>query len=612
MYPEVTTRHVLRTYWRAARRYKALLVLLVAAISFSTTIDLVIPLWYKRFFDVIANVGAPDPNLSSSLIRILLGVFALNFLAWLSWRAASFVNNFFQVRVMTDLREHSFEYLLDHSYSFFTSTFVGSLVQKVNRLARSFENFSDRLYWDLLQLSIRAAGVAIALWFFNPLIAGVVLGWTAIFLGSNYAFARWKLKYDIARAAKESESTGVLADAITNQNTIQLFSGRAHEIRRFGKVAEEQFRITRLNWDLRSVMEAAQGFLFIAVEFFLFFYAIRFWEQGLLTVGVFVLIQTYLFQLIHRLWDFGRVVRDLYTSIADAKEMVEILELPHEIQDVPAARPLAVSRGGIEFRDASFSFHKTRPVLAAVSLAIPSGQKVALIGPSGAGKSTLVKLLFRFHVPESGHILIDGQDIQAVTQESLRNVISLVPQDPILFHRTLAENIRYGRRDATDEEVMRASEFAHCDEFIKDLPLGYNTYVGERGIKLSGGERQRVAIARAILKNAPILVLDEATSSLDSRSEGLIQDALEKLMRGKTVIVIAHRLSTIRKMDRIVVIDEGKIVEDGTHEELLARPESLYKKLWELQAGGFLFESAENMEGGLDVAVEEDEENGKS
>jgi ABC-type multidrug transport system fused ATPase/permease subunit len=225
-----------------------------------------------------------------------------------------------------------------------------------------------------------------------------------------------------------------------------------------------------------------------------------------------------------------------------------------------------------------------------VSLEIAPGQKVALVGPSGAGKTTFVRLLLRLYDVTDGSICIDGQDIRSVTLESLRHAVSLVPQDPVLFHRTLMENIRYGRFDATDDEVIAAAKLAHCHEFIEALPEKYETYVGERGIKLSGGERQRVAIARAILKNAPILILDEATSSLDSHSESLIQDALDVLMGGKTVLVIAHRLSTIRKMDRILVVDEGGIKEDGSHDELLQNDSSLYKQLWNLQAGGFMKE----------------------
>ena len=262
-----------------------------------------------------------------------------------------------------------------------------------------------------------------------------------------------------------------------------------------------------------------------------------------------------------RLWDFGRIIRNIYESFADSKEMVEILETPYEVKDIPNAKTLKVAGGQIEFKDISFAFNETRTVLKNINLNIKSGEKIALIGPSGAGKSTIVKLLMRMYDLTSGTIEIDNQNVKEVTQDSLRQNISLVPQDPILFHRTLMENIRYGKGKATNEEVMAAAKLAHCDEFIDTLPLKYETHVGERGIKLSGGERQRVAIARAILKNAPILVLDEATSSLDSHSESLIQDALNNLMEDKTTIVIAHRLSTIARADRIVVMDKGEIVE---------------------------------------------------
>jgi ATP-binding cassette, subfamily B, bacterial len=264
--------------------------------------------------------------------------------------------------------------------------------------------------------------------------------------------------------------------------------------------------------------------------------------------------------------------------------------LPHEIVDNPGSMPLVLKNGKIEFKDVKFFFNPDKPVLNNISFVVEPGEKVGLVGPSGAGKSTLVRLLLRFFDIKNGEILIDGQNIQKITMESLHDNLSLVPQDPILFHRTLSENIRYGRSDATDEEVREAARMAHCDEFIEALPNKYDTYVGERGVKLSGGERQRVAIARAIIKNAPILILDEATSSLDSHSEALIQDALQTLMKGKTVIVIAHRLSTIRKMDRIIVIEGGEIVEEGNHDKLSETEGSLYKKLWTLQAGGFLLE----------------------
>jgi ABC-type multidrug transport system fused ATPase/permease subunit len=281
-------------------------------------------------------------------------------------------------------------------------------------------------------------------------------------------------------------------------------------------------------------------------------------------------------------------LRRIFEGFADAAEMVEILEVPHEVQDALQARPLVISKGEVEFRKATFSFHKVRKILDDFNLKIHTGEKVALVGPSGAGKTTIIKLLFRFYDLTGGEILIDGQSVSEVTQDSLHDYISLVPQEPVLFHRTLKDNILYGRENATEEEMTEAAKKARCHNFISALPYGYETFVGERGIKLSGGERQRVAIARAILKNAPILVLDEATSSLDSESEALIQEALHELMKGRTTIVIAHRLSTIMQMDRIVVIDEGQVVSSGTHRDLLEK-EGIYKKLWEIQAGGFIF-----------------------
>jgi ATP-binding cassette subfamily B protein len=272
--------------------------------------------------------------------------------------------------------------------------------------------------------------------------------------------------------------------------------------------------------------------------------------------------------------------------------MVYIMEQPHGVRDIDGAKPLVVTDGEIDFKDTRFFFKDaSAPILSHFDLRIEGRQKVALVGPSGAGKSTVTRLLLRLFNVTGGGIEIDGQNIARVTQESLRDAISYVPQEPVLFHRSLMENIRYGRRDASDEEVIEAAKKAHCHEFIEALPLRYETYVGERGVRLSGGERQRVAIARAILKNAPILVLDEATSSLDSQSEWLIQDALETLMQQKTVIVIAHRLSTVMKMDRIVVLEKGAIVADGTHAELLERG-GLYHKLWNIQAGGFLQEDS--------------------
>lgn len=489
---------------------------------------------------------------------------------------------------MAKLRQKSFDYLMLHSYSFFTNNFTGSLVQRVNRFSRSFERLADSIVFNILPLFITIVISVVVTWFIAPVVSVVIIVWVAVYSTFNLSFSRWKMKYDIAVALADSHATGVLSDNITNQNAINLFNGYEKECLDYKGVTDDQAKKQSFSWDLGQYVDMVQAFLIYIVEFVVFYYTIKFWSKGLATIGTFVLIQVYIIGLAQQLWGLNRVVRGIYESLADSKEMVEILHLEHEIKDVPNAKEISINKGEIEFKDVVFSFNKEREVLHKINLNIKAGEKVALVGPSGAGKTTLIRLILRLYDLKDGEILIDGENIENVTQDSLRKNISLVPQDPVLFHRTLLENIRYGKHDATDEEVKRAAKLAHCDEFIDSLPLKYETFVGERGIKLSGGERQRVAIARAILKNAPILILDEATSSLDSHSEALIQDALDNLMRGRTNIVIAHRLSTIRKMDRIVVLENGNIVEEGSHGDLIKKSSGLYKNLWNLQAGGFI------------------------
>jgi ATP-binding cassette subfamily B protein len=491
---------------------------------------------------------------------------------------------------MARIRQTSFDYMMKNSYSFFANNFTGSLVQKIGRFARSFERLYDTLIFNVIPLIINLVGVIVIVYFQAPAISYVIMVWAVIIIIFGYFFSVWKLKYNI-EAAKADTATGAqLSDSVTNQSTIVSFTGFNRESESFKKTTNDQAKIQRFNWNLSNIVDAVQSGLIVVVEFFIFYYAIKLWQVGSITIGTFVLIQVYILGLANRLWGFNGIIKNLYECFADSKEMVEILETPHEIVDKVGAKDLGVDKGEVEFKDVHFAFNENKDVFSGINLDIKGGEKVALIGPSGAGKSTTVKLLLRLYDLKFGSILIDGQDIKEVTQESLHRNISLVPQDPILFHRSLMENIRYGREGASDEEVAEAARLAHCAEFIESLPLKYETLVGERGIKLSGGERQRIAIARAILKNAPILILDEATSSLDSHSESLIQDALGKLMENKTSIVIAHRLSTIRKMDRVIVIDDGRVSEQGSHDELLKNEDGLYKKLWNLQAGGFLVE----------------------
>jgi len=580
------TKKTFRTYWQYSLNHKISGFLMVASVIAAAVLNVIVPLYFKEFFDVLVSSETKEV-IAKSLISILLIIAGLEFIQWGFWRIATFSDSYFTGRVSSDLANYCFGYLHKHSFAYFSNNFIGSLVKRVKWFVRAFEVIVDRVTWGLLPLAVSILVISVVLFRVNFWLGFGVASWTITFLVINWVFTKYKLKYDIARSAAETATTRVLADTITNHSNVKLFNGYQRTVNAFAKVIKEFQQKRLFTWTLGNIIEAVQGFLMVALEIGIFYLAIILWQKDILTVGDFVLIQAYLINIFMRTWEFGRVIRAIYENLADAEEMIIILNTPHEIQDVPNAKKLVVTKKKIEFKNVDFGYPENQSVLENFNLVVKPGERLALIGPSGAGKSTIVKLLLRMHDVNKGQILIDGQDIAKVTQESLWKNISLVPQDPILFHQTLMENIRYGRPNATDKEVILAAKAAHCNEFISGLAKGYDTYVGERGIKLSGGERQRVAIARAILRNTPILILDEATSSLDSESESFIQDALGKLMKAKTVIVIAHRLSTIRKMDRIVVIDDSGIIEEGSHQQLHKLDQGVYKKLWALQAGGF-------------------------
>lgn len=582
-----TLRLIWRVFWEHARKYPGTSIVVFLSAIAMQIIAVTMPWFLKMFLDTVTNTALQAAEINRQLMWILGIIAALEISRWTIHRLFGIANIYMRANVMNDLSLTAFSNLLGHSHRFFTNNFTGSLVRKVARLSRSFEEITDQILFSIIPLFVIVTGILIVL-FKRHIVLGIALAiWILLFGVIYYFIAGWKLKYDRARAEKDSEATGTLSDALTNVITIKLFSNYDHEKTIYRNVMNELKRLRFWGWGIGEAADGIQALLMIAIEVGLFYAWIRLWSSGQVTVGDFALIQGYLIVLFHRIWDFGRVVRRVYESLADAAEMVEILNTPPDIKDAPSAKKLAVSRGMVEFENVTFGFHDKRKVLENFSLRVKPGEKIALVGSSGAGKTTVVTLLLRFHDINNGKIMIDGQNIAEVTQDSIRTSVALVPQDTILFHRTLTENIRYGRLNATEKEIMDAAQKAHCHEFISRLPYGYDTYVGERGVKLSGGERQRVAIARAILANTPILVLDEATSSLDSEVEALIQDALKNLLKKKTAIVIAHRLSTIMQMDRIIVIDRGKIAEEGTHLDLIARG-GIYKRLWSLQAERFI------------------------
>lgn len=577
-------KNTLLIFWRHTARYWPLVLLIIISMISAEFAQLYRPILYKHFFDLLPTL---QPDNANQLIDILLQLLSVLALGWVFWRICTFTDVFLIARVMSNLHNTSFKYLLNHSYNYFNNNFSGSLVRKVNRYTRAYEEIADQLLWNVSPTVITLIFILTVLFKRDPLLTYVLFVWIIIYVFFSFLFVKYKLKYDIKRAEADTLTTGHLSDTVANHINLKLFASTEREFGSFFKLTENLFNIRRLTWNLDNIAEAVQGGLMIILEFGIMYVAVIGWKKGIITIGDFALIQAYLINMFDNLWGIGRYFRKIYSSLADADEMTEILTLPHEVVDVAGATRLQVEAGKIIFDQVTFNYSNYLPIFNKFNLTIRAHERVALIGPSGSGKSTLVKLVLRFFDIQSGKILIDDQNISLVTQDSLHEKIAVVPQDPVLFHRTLMENIRYAKPSASDRQVIEAAKLAHCHEFISQFPDKYETYVGERGVKLSGGERQRVAIARAILQDAPILVLDEATSSLDSESERYIQAALKHLMKNKTTIVIAHRLSTVMQMDRIIVLKDGKIVEEGTHDDLLKKDKGLYQKLWGIQAGGF-------------------------
>jgi ATP-binding cassette subfamily B protein len=454
-------------------------------------------------------------------------------------------------------------------------------------MERALHEISPHIIRGIVLLS----GSLATMYFVHPLFFYGLLTWTICFMIISYFISRNIIGLAEDHATSESLLSGQLVDSISNTQNIRLFAQYTYESSYIMKALLATKQRFQAKQSFLIKFHSLQGISLTLMLAFMLYTLITLRMQGLVTIGDYALILGLSIEVGFTLWWVTEQIDYLNSAIGKCNQSLKVLLIPLEITDKEGAQPLIVMKGKITFENVKFHYKGSAPLFENLSITIPEGQKIGLVGYSGGGKTTFANLILRLFDITSGQILIDGQDIREVTQDSLRAQIGMIPQDPSLFHRTLMENIRYGRLDADDTTVIDAAKKAHAHEFITKLPQGYESLVGERGIKLSGGQRQRIALARAILKNAPILILDEATSQLDSVTENEIQDALQHLIQGKTTIVIAHRLSTLLHMDRILVFDRGNIVEDGTHQDLLAK-KGLYKTLWDTQVGGFLLDDA--------------------
>ncbi len=488
-------------------------------------------------------------------------------------------------KLEADIRMAMFDHIQQHSPKYFNEHFAGSLSNKISDMTTQV----TLLLQNMMIFVPAVVSCIVSIIFFyevSPLFAKILGGWILLHLSICFAFTKKCSDNSNIHGEARSSLAGKIVDSLTNNFTVNLFFRFRFEKSQIATYQnEERFK----NYNARRYvawMFLSLSILYLAGAAILFTYMVMSWMQSIITTGEIIQIFNTTWNVMMMLWFAGEVIPQFFQSVGIASQALFVMHDPQDVLDKPNVNALGVKQGEIIFENVSFRYGE-KQLFQNKAVHIKAGEKVGLVGYSGAGKSTFVNLILRFYPVEKGRILIDGQDIADVTLESLRSQVTLIPQDPLLFHRSLEDNIRYGRINASKEEVIQAAKLAHCDEFIQRSPQGYGSLVGERGTKLSGGERQRIAIARAMLSGAPILILDEATSALDSVTESYIQDSLEKLMQNRTTLVIAHRLSTLAKMDRILVFDHGKIVEQGSHHDLL-ESRGHYARMWNMQAGGFL------------------------
>ncbi len=583
-----TSLRTLHYYIKATKKYKLLTAGALILNPTATVLrSILVPIAFARIVDAVSAGGLTESVIWNELVP--LGVFcvAMQGIAAICSELVLYCVWKMELNAIYDLDSHSFNVISEQSMQFHNDRFTGSLVAMVGKFSNGFERFFDLLTWTILPFLTSVIGVIVALLFKAPVVALIML--VVVILFMTVAYFAFRKTSEIAKreASAHNKMTGQLSDAISNIMSVKSYAKEKYELSRyqnykkaFMNVSFEHMRVSISKDILFDVINVANiGFM----VFFLLTGTIWFG----LSVGTVVLVVTYLRQIMDQLWRSASIFKDINRIFGDANDMTLVLDEPDDVVDEPGAKKLIITKPEVKFNNVSFKHKDAKSeIFSDFNLTIKPGERVGLVGISGSGKTTITKLLLRFADVNDGEITISGENVKYVTQNSLRENVAYVPQETTLFHRSIADNISYGRPGATADEIKRAAKLANADGFISELPDGYDTMVGERGVKLSGGQRQRIAIARAILKDAPILVLDEATSALDSESEALIQDALTKLMRGRTSIVVAHRLSTVAGLDRIIVLSSGKIVEEGTHDELL-KMNGAYSKLWSRQSGAF-------------------------
>jgi ATP-binding cassette subfamily B protein len=550
----------------------------------ATVADLFMPLFSGQLVDAVTK-GGSDPAARQAAFIAFGAIVALGASSMLLRLLGIHAIVPFTLRIMSDLSREAFARVQRFSTDWHANSFAGSTVRKVTRGMWAVDLLNDTLLMALLPSLVVLLGSMLLLGWHWPALGGVIAVGTVAYI----AMTVWFSTRYIAPAARVSNAWdtkvgGTLADALTCNAVVKSFGAERREDDRLGQVVGRwRVRVAR-TWFRYNTTSTVQLAVLLCVRTAVIGGALWLWLQGQATAGDVTYVLTSYVVIHGYLRDVGMHINNLQRSVNDMEELVAIHDVALGIADAPDAQPIAITGGRILFDDVTFHYggHAT-PLYHGLSVDIRAGERVGLVGRSGSGKTTFVKLIQRLYDVSGGGIMIDGQNIADVTQESLRSRIAIVQQDPILFHRSLADNIAYGRPGVSMAAIEQAARLANAHDFITRLPKGYGTLVGERGVKLSGGERQRVALARAFLADAPVLILDEATSSLDSESEALIQEAMERLMKGRTSIVIAHRLSTVRSLDRILVFDHGRIAEEGTHATLTARPGGIYRGLFERQ-----------------------------